>query len=396
MKNTQFLKQVARAVTKKGEVGINNAILNVDNGGVASVTVAIKGGSRYEQAPGVTHMIRAARNNSSKSHTAFLQTQQLGHAGANFTCENTRDHLVYTLTCGPRLASEMFRDVCAPAIFQTEGWQWEYDNLETPMKAENAAACHLLDQLHQVSFNAGGLSNSNYCPSWRLGEGEMYKPDHSTDHSMFYVPKPQMDETRIQSSEVLAHMGNCFKHGNISVFTSGVSNAEHEAITRCVAGYSNEGAASVAPSSSFITGEHRENCGGAPRGFVGFPGAAAGSPEAAAYAVLADALGGLSLNYEGAGLFVLPIVPGKCQMNALETVSDEAVANAKVNTQVDQQFAGNTVSGAVSQILNNSQSLNVAGVSSAEVQALGKKLRSGPKSLAVKGDLTGFPFVAEL
>merc|ERR1711881_598243 len=221
------------------------------------------------------------------------------------------------------------------------------------------------DQLHQVSFNAGGLSNSNYCPSWRLGDGEMYKPDHPTDHSMFYVPKPQMDETRIQSSEVLAHMGNCFKHGNISVFTSGVSNAEHEAITRCVAGYSIEGAA-------------------------------AGSPEAAAYAVLAEALGGLSLNYEGAGLFVLPIVPGKCQMNALETVSDEAVANAKVNSQVDAQFSGNTVAGAVSQILNNSQSLNISGVSSAEVQALGKKLRSGPKSLAVKGDLTGFPFVAEL
>jgi len=253
MKGTQYLAAAARAVTKKGELGINNAMLNVDAAGVATVTVAVKGGSRYEQSAGVTHMIAAARSNSSKSHTAFLQQQQLGHAGASVTCHNTRDHLVYTLTCGPRLVSEMFKDVVAPAIFQTEGWQWEYDNLEKPMKVQNQA-CQLLDKLHQVSFK-GGLANSTFCPSYRLGDGDMYKPDHSTDHTIFYCPKPQMDDHRIKSSEVLEHMANNFKHGNISVFTSGVDSAAHEDITRCVAGYSNSGAGQNAADGAFVSGE---------------------------------------------------------------------------------------------------------------------------------------------
>jgi len=83
-------------------------------------------------------------------------------------------------------------------------------------------------------------------------------------------------------------------------------------------------------------------------------------------------------------------------MNALETVSDEAVAAGKVNAACDHSFAGNTASGAVSQILANSQNTDFGAVSADSVKALGKKLRSGPKSLSVKGNLAGFPMVSEL
>lgn len=71
----------------------------------------------------------AARNTTSATHTRFLQMQQLGYSGATFTCKNTRDHLVYTLTAGPKLIAELFNDVAIPAIFEGKYNQWECDEL---------------------------------------------------------------------------------------------------------------------------------------------------------------------------------------------------------------------------------------------------------------------------
>merc|ERR1711970_428439 len=101
-------------------------------------------------------MLAAAHGVSSQSHTSYLQQQQLVHAGASISTQNTRDHIVFTLTCGPKLISEMFQDVVAPAIFKSEMWQWEIDNLERGLN--NSKSTCMNDKLHEVSF-VGGLAS---------------------------------------------------------------------------------------------------------------------------------------------------------------------------------------------------------------------------------------------
>ena len=107
-----FLR-AAQAVQKHGESGLKATSLAAANGGAAAISVAIKGGSRYEQSPGVASLIAAAKHNTSASHNSYLQCQQLQHAGATVTAEAGRDHIVFTLRCGPKLIAEMFEDVVA-------------------------------------------------------------------------------------------------------------------------------------------------------------------------------------------------------------------------------------------------------------------------------------------
>jgi len=389
-----FLR-AAQAVQKHGEAGLKATSLAASNGGAAAISVAIKGGSRYEQSPGVASLIAAAKHNTSASHNSYLQCQQLQHAGATVTAEAGRDHIVFTLRCGPKLIAEMFEDVVAPAIFNSETWQWELTELEKSLSKSNAKTCDMLDLLHSVSFK-GSLANATRVPNYRLGSGAMYRPDDSTDHSTFYVPTPMVDCTRITSAEVGAHVAATYKHGNIQVFTSGVTDAQAQRAALIVSEYSAPGAASAAPAATFVSGESRQNTSGAVKGLVGFPGAASGSSDVAAYAVLAAAVGGESHCYEGAGLLAVPTSDPVATVAAVAGLSDAAIEAAKVDAAVNHAFAGNTIGGAVSQSLNGTAGADIAGVSTAAVKSLAANLAKGPKSLAVKGDLSNCAFVSEL
>jgi ubiquinol-cytochrome c reductase core subunit 2 len=391
MKLTRTINQAARAVQAKGAAGLQAASVDCDNGGAAHITVAIKAGSRYETSPGVAAMLAAGRSLSSLSHTSYLQNQQLAHAGASLSATNTRDHIVYTLTCGPKLISEMFQDVVAPAIFKSEMWQWELDNLERGLN--NSKATCMVDKLHEVSF-VGGLSTPTGVPAHRLGSGTMFKPDHTTDHSMYYVPTPQITPTRISSGEMCDHVAAHYKHGNISVFTSGLGESAHNMAAMVVRDYSAEGAATSAPASRFASGEFRNNTSGAVSGFVGFPSAGAGEAGQAAHEILAAAMGGVCHTYEGAGLMAVPTSDPAATVAKMASLSDAEIEAAKEAAHVNASFAGNTFSGAVGQALSGG--VMDYNVSVADVKALAAKLSKGKKSLAVSGDLSNCPFVSEL
>lgn len=367
---------------------MNAQAVACETGGAAHISVAIKAGSRYETSPGVSSMLAAAHGVSSQSHTSYLQQQQLVHAGASISTQNTRDHIVFTLTCGPKLISEMFQDVVAPALFKSEMWQWEVDNLEEALG--NASATCMTDKLHSVSFK-GSLGNSTSVPAHRLGSGSWYKSDE-TDHSMFYVPKPMIDNTRISSAELCAHMDQCYKHGNISVFTSGLSEAAHAQAALAVSEFTSSGAASVAPAASFVSGEYRNQTSGAVSGFVGFPGAAAGAANQGAYMALAHALGGASHSYEGAGLVAVPTSDPAATVAAMAGLTAEAAQASIEAVSIDSAFASNTFAGAVAAELSGAY----VAPSAADVVALAKSLAGGKKSLAVSGDLSNCPFVSEL
>lgn len=393
MQVSRAIKQAARAVQAKGAAGLQAASVECDNGGAAHITVAIKAGSRYETSPGVAAMLAAARSLSSLSHTSFLQNQQLAHAGATLSAKNTRDHIVYTLTCGPKLIGEMFQDVVAPAIFKSEMWQWEVDNLERGLNNGQNSGC-MVDKLHEVSF-VGGLSTPTGVPAHRLGKGTMFKPDHTTDHSMYYVPTPQLDATRISTAELCDHVAAYYTHGNISIFTSGLGGSAHEMAAMTVRDYANEGGASSAPASRFVSGEYRNNTVGPVSGCVGFPSAAAGAADQAAHNIVAQAVGGAVHSYEGCGLMSVPTSDPAATVAKLAGLSDAAIQAAKEDCHANAAFAANTFNGAVGQALNGSSAIDY-NVSVADVKALATKMANGKKSLAVSGDLTNCPFVSEL
>jgi ubiquinol-cytochrome c reductase core subunit 2 len=394
MKLTRAINQAARAVQAKGAAGLQAASVECDNGGAAHITVAIKAGSRYETSAGVAAMLAAGRSLSSLSHTSFLQNQQLAHAGATLSANNTRDHIVYTLTCGPKLIGEMFQDVVAPAIFKSEMWQWEIDNLERGLNNGQASSGCVVDKLHEVSF-VGGLSTPSGVPAHRLGSGSMFKPDHTTDHSMYYVPTPQLDATRISTAEMCDHVAAHFKHGNISIFTSGMSASAHEMAAMTVRDYSNEGGASAAPASRFVSGEYRNNTSGPVSGCVGFPSAAAGAADQAAHNILAHAMGGQVHSYEGCGLMSIPTSDPAATVAKMASLSDADIQAAKEDCHANAAFAANTFAGAVGQALNGSSGSDY-NVGVADIKALAGKLAKGKKSLAVSGDLSNCPFVSEL
>jgi len=338
-------------------------------------------------------MLAAGRSMTSLSHTSFLQNQQLAHAGATLSAENTRDHIVYTLTCGPKLIGEMFQDVVAPAIFKSEMWQWEIDNLERGLNNVQASGC-VVDKLHEVSF-VGGLATPSGVPAHRLGKGTMFKPDHTTDHSMYYVPTPQLDASRISTAEMCDHVAAHYKHGNISVFTSGLGSSAHEMAAMTVRDYANEGGASSAPASRFVSGEYRNNTAGAVSGCVGFPSAAAGAADQAAHNILAHAMGGQVHSYDGCGLMSVPTSDPAATVAKMASLSDAEIQAAKEDCHASAAFAANTFAGAVGQALNGSSGSDY-NVSVADVKALAGKLAKGKKSLAVSGDLSSCPFVSEL
>lgn len=207
MKLTRTINQAARAVQAKGAAGLQAASVECDNGGAAHITVAIKAGSRYETSPGVAAMLAAGRSLSSLSHTSYLQNQQLAHAGASLSAKNTRDHIVYTLTCGPKLISEMFQDVVAPAIFKSEMWQWELDNLERGLN--NSKSTCMNDKLHEVLATAMGGACHTY-----EGCGLMAVP--TSDPAATVAKMASLSEADIAAAKELAHCNASFAGNTFS------------------------------------------------------------------------------------------------------------------------------------------------------------------------------------
>lgn len=392
----QTARSLLSAVAQKGAAGVNSVQLAANNAGSATITVAIKAGSRHQASAGVAATMAASKSLTSVSHTNFLQMQQLEAAGANFTCENTRDHLVYTLECGPILASEMFSDVVGPAIFNSELWEHEIVDLEPAIRQQNAAADSLLDALHAVSFSSG-LSASANVPASKLGSGSFHNNDHYESAAMPYVPKPQLVKTRITSEDLAAHRENLFNSGNVTVMTSGLDAAQHGSVTALCSQLSGNGPSVSAGDVGFVSGEHRVNThDGGVSGYVGFPGCAVGDENSGAAIILCHLLGGVSLNYEGAGLIALNTSDPSGTVASLKNLDDVAIAQATLEAAVAHAHAATSPSGAASQAINGTLGANLSSVSASDVQALAAKMAKGPKSLSIQGDLNGVAMLSQL
>ena len=240
MNTARFLLNTAqKQVVQAGKSGINAIDLNLSDKGIAQIAIAVKAGTRHQINDNVAYTLAMCKGNTSESHTEFLQIQQLERAGAEYSHSVGRDHIVYTLKCGPRLAAEMFSDVVLPGLFCNHDWQWEVTEKEHNMKKilEHLPEKEkLLDTLYSVSFKSGGLEKSNLPAAYRLGKGAMRRTDF-IDFSSFYWPIPDVNDRRVQSEEVTAYRDMCFTHDNITIFTSGFEDLEAQAINDSVAAY---------------------------------------------------------------------------------------------------------------------------------------------------------------
>lgn len=227
-----------REIVHGAKTGINSVNLNISDKGVAQLAIAIKAGTRHEANDNAAHTLANCKSNTSESHTEFLQIQQLERAGVDYEHRVTRDHIIYTMRCGPRLMSEMFGDVVLPGLFCSNDWHWEIREKEIYMNKQLEHASketQQLDLLHACSFK-GGLARSVQPIKGRLGDG-WYRRSDLHDDSGFYMPKPQLYDTRVQPEEVKLHRDMHFVHDNITIFTSGMGDVEAAAITDAVAAY---------------------------------------------------------------------------------------------------------------------------------------------------------------
>lgn len=401
MRTARFLLNAAqKQVVKAGTTGINAVDLKLSEKGIAQVAIAIKCGTRHQIADNLSHTVGICKNNTSESHTEFLQIQQLERSGVDYTHTVGRDHVVFTMKCGPKLAAEMFADVVMPGLFCNNDWQHEITEKEHNFKKVLEHLCpeqKLLDQLHEVSFKSGGLNQSVLPAGWRLGTGA-FRRTEVMDHSSFYWPIPSINDNRVQTAELQAFKDMTFTHDNITIFTSGFEDMEVQAINDSVAAYTAPGGAQQASDSAFVPGETRlSDNSKAPCGFIGFPGAAAGSADQSAALVLATAINGKSFSYEGAGLFALPTGSNpKAALERLTNLSNSDIEMAKEIVQTKVAFENDCFDGAVTNILNGSFNAKLNEVSVPAVKALASKMAKGPKSMIVSGNLNGVDFLADL
>lgn len=378
--------------------GIKSINLNLSNKGMAQVAIAVKAGTRHEASDNAAHTLANCKGNASESHTEHLQIQMLERAGVDYEHKVTRDHIIYTMKCGPRLMSEMFSDVVLPGLFCSQDWHWEIREKEHYMTKQLEHASKedkQLDLLHACSFK-GSLARTVQPAAHRLGQGWYRRSEIHADTG-FYWPIPQLYDTRISPEEVKLHRDMHFVHDNITIFTSGMTELEAQAISDAVAAYTAKGGERIASDSSFVAGESRIPSANSPSGFIGFPGASIGSESAAAYEILAKITGGVSKNYEGAGLFAIPHTGnGSDVVKALSNISDDDINNAKEICANQHAFDNDNFEGAVENMLNNTFNVDFSAVQNAAVKNLAASLVKGPKSMVTEGRLEGADFLADL
>jgi len=401
-----------REVVQGSKSGINHHNINLSNSAIAQVSIAIKAGTRFEIEDNVSQTLALCRSNTSESHTEYLQKQSLERAGADWSAEVTREHIIYTLKCGPAIAHETFSNVVLPGLFCSKDWIWEVREKEQYQKnilSRISKEDRLFDQLHSNCFK-GGLSRSTAPILSRIGSGWMRKTDWSIESAQ-YKATPMLYDQRVSVGEVASFRDLTFVHDNITIFTSGFEEDEAQTILDSVAAYTSSGGEMVAEKETFISSETRiptdidqtSNQGSEPNpraheasGWVGFPGVAAGARDALAYDILAAACDGRSANYSDNGLFAIKHNgDAKKRIAAMANVSDDDINWARESLSNSHAFECNTFNGAVKNIINKSYLADYTNVSNADVKSLGQSLAKGPKSLIVEGRLSGTDFLSE-
>ncbi|EJT52726.1 peptidase M16 [Trichosporon asahii var. asahii CBS 2479] len=138
-------------------------VLGIENGlrpATSSVTIVVKGGSRYEPAVGTAHVLKNFAFKTTAEGSALKNVRKTELYGGVLSSGLGREHLYLN-------AENVFVPLLASVLSSTQFLPWEYSELVLPNvqgEAQAAAACPIaagIDAAHAVAFRRG-LGNSIY------------------------------------------------------------------------------------------------------------------------------------------------------------------------------------------------------------------------------------------
>jgi ubiquinol-cytochrome c reductase core subunit 2 len=400
-------------------------VASMENGSpVVTLGVVIKAGSRNEtyDNTGISHTLRVAAGLATKKNSSFGICRNLQQAGASLVCTQGREHTLYTIQT-TRDNTDLALDYLTDAVTNQAFKPWELNRNSARLRlelAQRSPATEALELLHQAAYR-GDLGNSLYSAPHRVGS-------HSTAALQEFV-------TKHFTTNRSALLGIGVSHSHLNKCSSLLSGLE-------------VGAGPAASPSTYYGGEIRSETGGS-LAYVTLATQCAGAinvadcvasmllqrvlgmgshvkyssgqgrlTAAAASATSANcAVSALGQIYSDSGLLGAMVVSeagaaGKAVgavANAIRnaTVTEEDVAAAKKNMLVEVY---SMLEAPLNQIENIGSQVLLAGdvipaekvvdlisdVTTADVQAVAKKLSNASFSMGAVGNLSTVPHVDSL
>ncbi|KAF8591657.1 ubiquinol-cytochrome C reductase complex core protein 2 [Ramaria rubella] len=238
----------------------------VDNGQpTSSVTFLVKAGSRYENIPGVAHVLKNFGFKNTVERSALRTVRESELHGGILSSSLTREHLSYTAEF-LRGDEAYFVDVLSSILTSTRFTRYELEESVLPnVEAESTVAradpaTHALELAHALAFRSG------------LG-GSLFAAPHS----------------HITVGDIQAYANSAFGKGNIAVIGTGIAQDTLARLIQKHLGSFVERTASTTTTTAYYGGETRvpfsEHAGQAPHTiFVGFGAPGKSSAELAVLA----------------------------------------------------------------------------------------------------------------
>ncbi|WWC89164.1 uncharacterized protein L201_004082 [Kwoniella dendrophila CBS 6074] len=158
-----------RSITSKASSAGGVSVIGFENKGPAatsSLTVAVKAGSRFENTPGVAHVLKNFAFKATASASSLRTARETELYGGVLSAGLTREHLYLTAEF-LRGDEEHFLSVLTSVLSSSHFHPYELKELVLPVvqaesvAAQSTPATYALDVAHQLAFRKG-LGNSLY------------------------------------------------------------------------------------------------------------------------------------------------------------------------------------------------------------------------------------------
>ncbi|GAA5855918.1 hypothetical protein JCM8547_000415 [Rhodosporidiobolus lusitaniae] len=266
IKARAFTRGYATAVTEAAGI----KVASVDSGlPTSSISVVVKAGSRYEPAPGVSHVLKSSLLKSTNKRSQIRLVREAEALGGVLSTSLSREHLVLTAEF-LKGDEAFFAEALGDAVTQAKLPVWEYNEEVVPQvqgeyeQGVRDSSVYAFDLAHQLAFRKG------------LGNSLFASPHVAVDHS-----------TAVSFAKA------SFAPSNLAVFGSNVDAGKLKSFVSefFVSGASSSSSIST-PASKYYGGEVRVPSVGhesLDKLLIAFQGAAATEVD---FAVLRFLLGG--------------------------------------------------------------------------------------------------------
>lgn len=353
----------ARTYATTSDISIStNSVGGVKVAGVdfgqptSSVSVVIKGGSRYESLPGVAHALKNFAFKATKSGSALKTVRETELYGGVLSSGLTREHLFLNAEF-LRGDEEFFVNLLASVLSSTKFHPHEFQELVLPiiqsdtLQAAATPSVLALDIAHQLAFRRG------------LG------------NSLFVSP-----HSPLSVHDVKSYASKAFAKSNIAVFGTGISTDDlSKAVGKAFgSGTASTGGTLSGSSTKYYGGEQRipldlHSGAGHPTMIIAFGSTGTASPD---MSVIPHLLGGES---------ALKWVPGTSPLSLAAEKVPGSKARSFVLPYSDASLVGVEISAPTSQGLNTLAK---------EVVSAVKSVGSSVKEEDLKKAIAGAKFTA--